>query len=129
MKIYVTSVFVEDQEIAHDFYTKKLGFNTKHDIPMGEHRWLTLTESENPSGVELLLEPSSHPAVPPYKAALVADGIPAISLRVGDVHHEFERLQSQGVEFTQPPTNMGDSVSAVFNDTCGNLVQIIQFED
>ncbi|WP_299408601.1 VOC family protein [Acaryochloris sp. IP29b_bin.148] len=129
MKIYITSVFVDNQELAHDFYTKALGFETKHDIPMGEHRWLTLIESENPNGVELLLEPSSHPAVPPYKAALVADGIPAISLRVADVHHEFGRLQSQGVEFTQPPTNIGNLVSAVFNDTCGNLVQIIQFDD
>lgn len=129
MKIYVTSVFVDDQELAHDFYTQKLGFKTKHDIPMGEHRWLTLTESENPSGIELLLEPSSHPAVPLYKAALVADGIPAISLRVSDVHQEFGRLQNQGVEFIQPPTNIGETVSAIFNDTCGNLVQIIQFED
>lgn len=129
MKIYITSVFVDEQDHALDFYTQKLGFEKKRDIPMGEHRWLTLTESENPSGIELLMEPSSHSAVLPYRAALVADGIPTISLRVTDVYREFERLQSHGVEFTQPPMELRDSVSAIFNDTCGNLVQIVQFDD
>lgn len=128
MKIYVTSVFVEDQQQALEFYTEKLGFEKKHDIPMGEHRWLTLTEPNNPGSVELLLEPSSHPAVSPYKTALTADGIPALSLRVDDVRGEHQRLLGLGLEFTQPPTEMGPTISAVFDDTCGNLIQLVQFE-
>ena len=129
MKLYVTSVLVDDQQKAHDFYTKKLGFETKHDIPMGEHRWLTLTEPGNPNDMELLLEPSEHPAVGPFKAAMVADGIPFASFRVEDVQKEHDRLTALDVEFTQPPTEMGPTVSAVFSDTCGNLIQIVQFND
>ncbi|MEL6110111.1 MAG: VOC family protein [Planctomycetota bacterium] len=128
MKIYVTSVPVDDQQRALEFYTEKLGFEKKHDIPMGEHRWLTLTEPKNPDSVELLLEPSAHPAVPPFKSALLADGIPMLSLRVDSVSGEHERLVGLGVEFTQPPTEMGPTISAVFNDTCGNLIQLVQFE-
>lgn len=128
MKLYVTSVLVDDQRKAQDFYTQKLGFETKHDIPMGEHRWLTVTEPGNPNRMELLLEPSAHPAVGPYKSALIADGIPLASFRVDDVQKEYERLLALGVEFTQPPTEMGPATSAVLDDTCGNLVQLIQFE-
>ena len=128
MKLYITSVFVNDQDRAHDFYTSKLGFKTKHDIPMGEHRWLTLTEAGNPESVEFLLEPSDHPAVKPYKAALVEDGIPVHSFQVADIQKEYERLQSLGVEFSQTPTEMGPVITAVLDDTCGNFIQLLQFK-
>ncbi|MDA3648409.1 VOC family protein [Saccharopolyspora indica] len=126
MKIYVTSVFVDDQRKAQKFYTEKLGFQVKHDIPLGEASWLTLVSPEAPEGTELLLEPDGHPAVKPYKTALVDDGIPATSFQVEDVRAEFERLTGLGVRFTQEPTEMGDVTTAVFDDTCGNLIQIVQ---
>ncbi|HAJ45986.1 MAG TPA: bleomycin resistance protein, partial [Alphaproteobacteria bacterium] len=91
MRIYVTSVFVDDQAKALEFYTKKLGFRVKHDISMGEYRWLTVVASEQPDGTELLLEPSAHPAVNPYKSALVQDGIPVTSFQVDDLDAEFKR--------------------------------------
>jgi catechol 2,3-dioxygenase-like lactoylglutathione lyase family enzyme len=125
MKIYVTNVFVDDQARALDFYTR-LGFRLKRDIPLGKHRWLTVTSPEEPDGVELLLEPSEHPAVPPFKQALVADGIPAASFQVGDLDAEFERLRALGVEFVQEPMVAGPVRMAVLNDTCGNLVQLVQ---
>ncbi|WP_269726605.1 VOC family protein [Saccharomonospora azurea] len=125
VRINITSVFVDDQEKAHRFYTEKLGFVTKHDVPLGGGaRWLTVVSPEQPDGTELLLEPDAHPAVRPYKEALVADGIPAASFAVSDVEAEVERLTGLGVRFTQPPLNMGDVTMAVFDDTCGNLIQI-----
>lgn len=124
MKIVVTSVFVDDQEKALTFYTEKLGFQKKQDIPMGEARWLTVVDPENPDGTELLLEPDGHPAAQPFKQALVSDGIPFTSFGVADVRMEFERLQAAGVRFTQPPVDMGPVTTAVFDDTCGNLIQI-----
>ena len=126
MKIIGTSVPVDDQEKAFAFYTEKLGFEVKHDIPMGEHRWLTLTSPGDSDGVELFLEPNAHPAVPPFQEALVADGIPWTMFSVDDCQAEYERLQAAGVEFTQPPTVMGEVTAAVFSDTCGNLIQIVQ---
>ncbi|MFK7818982.1 MAG: VOC family protein [Planctomycetaceae bacterium] len=129
MKLYVSSVLVDDQQKAQDFYTQKLGFETKHDIPMGEYRWLTLTEPGNPNEMELALEPNAHPAVDPFRSAMMTDGIPWTSFRVDDVQKEYDRLIALGVEFTQPPTEMGPTISAVLNDTCGNLIQIIQYED
>ena len=126
MRIYVTSVFVDDQRKALDFYTKTLGFNKKKDIDLGEASWLTVVSPDQPDGTELLLEPSGHPAVKPYKDALVQDGIPATSFAVDDVQAEFDRLRSKGVRFTQEPTEMGDVTTAVFDDTCGNLIQIVQ---
>ena len=126
MRIVVTSVLVEDQEKALRFYTEVLGFQKKHDVPMGEHRWLTVTSPEQPDGVELLLEPSEHPAAKPFKQALVEDGIPFTSFGVDDVKAEHARLESLGVQFTQPPTTFGDVTVAVFDDTCGNLIQIAQ---
>src|ERR1700730_17178433 len=126
MRIYITSIFVDDQAKAFDFYTKKLGFEVKHDIPVGEHRWLTVVSKEQPDGTELLLEPSDHPAVPPYKNALVEDGIPATSFQVDDVDAEFERLTDIGVKFTQEPMDAGPVRMAVFDDTCGNLLQLVQ---
>ena len=124
MKIYVTSVLVDDQEKALRFYSDVLGFQKKQDIPVGEDRWLTVVSAEDPGGTELLLEPDSHPAAKPYKAALVDDGMPATSFAVSDVKAEHERLVGRGVRFTQPPLEMGPVVTAVFDDTCGNLIQI-----
>ena len=126
MRIYVTSVFVEDQKQALDFYTNVLGFQKKRDIPLGSASWLTVVSAEQPDGTELLLEPSGHPAVKPYKRALVEDGIPATSFAVDDVQAEFDRLRSKGVRFTQEPTEMGGVTTAVFDDTCGNLIQIVR---
>jgi len=124
MRIVVTSVLVDDQEKALQFYTGRLGFLKKADIPMGEARWLTVVSPHDPDGTELLLEPDSHPAAGPFKAALVADGIPATSFGVDDVNAEFHRLRDLGVRFTQEPLEMGPVTTAVFDDTCGNLIQI-----
>jgi catechol 2,3-dioxygenase-like lactoylglutathione lyase family enzyme len=124
MRIYLTSVLVDDQDKALGFYTDVLGFQKKTDIPVGEARWLTVVAPDDPQGPELLLEPDAHPAAGPYKAALVADGIPATSVAVEDVHAEFQRLRGLGVQFTQEPAEMGAVTTAVFDDTCGNLIQI-----
>ncbi|OKJ36376.1 VOC family protein [Streptomyces sp. CB01580] len=125
MRIHLTSVFVDDQAKALHFYTDVLGFVKKHDVPVGEARWLTVVSPEDPGGTELLLEPSGHPAVRPYKDALVQDGIPATSFAVDDVRAEFDRLRALGVHFTQEPLEMGRITTAVFDDTCGNLIQIV----
>ncbi len=125
MRINVTSVFVDDQEKALRFYTEVLGFEKKHDIPLGGDRWLTVVSPENPDGTELLLEPDGHPAVRPFKEALVADGIPFASFAVSDVDSEVRRLTELGVRFTQRPLHMGEVTTAVFDDTCGNLIQIV----
>jgi catechol 2,3-dioxygenase-like lactoylglutathione lyase family enzyme len=126
MRIYVTSVLVDDQKQALDFYTNVLGFTKKTDIPLGDASWLTVVSPEQPDGTELLLEPSGHPAAKPFKNALVEDGIPFTSFSVDDVQAEFDRLRSKGVRFTQEPTEMGGVTMAVFDDTCGNLIQIVQ---
>ncbi|WP_030608291.1 VOC family protein [Streptomyces sclerotialus] len=126
MRIHLTSVFVDDQEKALRFYTDVLGFVKKHDVPLGEgFRWLTVVSPEVPDGTELVLEPSEHPAVRPYKTALVEDGIPATAFAVDDVQAEFERLRGLGVRFTQEPLEMGPVTTAVLDDTCGNLIQIM----
>jgi catechol 2,3-dioxygenase-like lactoylglutathione lyase family enzyme len=124
MRINVTSVLVDDQDKALRFYTDVLGFVKKTEIPLGEARWLTVVSPDEPDGVELLLEPDGHPAARPWKEALVADGIPFTSFAVDDVRAEYERLNALGVTFTQPPTEMGPVVTAFFDDTCGNLIQI-----
>ena len=124
MKIVLTSVLVDDQEKALSFYRDVLGFQLKVNVPMGEHRWLTLVSPDDPEGVQLLLEPDAHPAAKPFKAALMADGIPYTSFEIEDVHAEHARLSAAGVRFTQPPTAMGPVTTAVFDDTCGNLIQI-----
>ena len=125
MRITLTSVFVEDQALAATFYTEVLGFVVKHDIPLGEHRWLTVVSAEDPDGTELLLEPAGHPAVAPYRDALVTDGIPCAQFTVDDVRAEHERLTGLGVRFTQEPVEMGPVTTAVLDDTCGNLIQIV----
>ncbi|MEU1423351.1 VOC family protein [Kitasatospora sp. NPDC005751] len=125
MRIHLTSVFVDDQAEALRFYTEVLGFVTKHDVPLGQDRWLTVVSAEDPGGTELLLEPSGHPAVRPYRRALVEDGIPAASFAVDDVPAEYERLRALGVRFTQEPREMGPVTTAVLDDTCGNLIQLV----
>ena len=125
MKIALTSVFVDDQDKAAEFYTRVLGFETKHDIPMGEHRWLTVVSPQAPDGVELVLEPNAHPAAVAFQEAMAADGIPVAVFSVPDVGVEHDRLTGLGVRFTQPPTPMGPVVTAVLDDTCGNLVQLM----
>ncbi|MDH3439722.1 MAG: VOC family protein [Gammaproteobacteria bacterium] len=126
MKIRLNSIHVDDQARALDFYTNTLGFEKKHDIPMGEFRWLTVVSVEEPAATELLLEPNSHPAARAYQTALYADGIPTASFEVSDVDTEFSRLKEQGVQFTTEPTPVGDSKIAMFDDTCGNLVQLYE---
>ena len=124
MKIHLTSVLVDDQEKALRFYTETLGFQKKHDIPLGEHRWLTVVSPDDPDGTELLLEPDGHPAAKPFKEALVTDGIPFTSFAVDDVNAEYDRLLARGVQFTQKPVEMSTVTTAVLDDTCGNLIQI-----
>jgi catechol 2,3-dioxygenase-like lactoylglutathione lyase family enzyme len=124
MKINLASVLVDDQDKALRFYTEVLGFQKKSEIPLGEHRWLTVVSPDEPEGVELVLEPDGHPAAKPFKAALVHDGIPFTSFDVEDVHREYERLSANGVRFTQEPVAMGPVTTAVLDDTCGNLIQI-----
>jgi catechol 2,3-dioxygenase-like lactoylglutathione lyase family enzyme len=127
MRINVTSVLVDDQAKALAFYTDVLGFVKKTDIPLGGGaKWLTVVSPDAPDGVELLLEPDAHPAARPFKAALVEDGIPYTSFAVDDVRAEFDRLSGLGVTFVQPPTPMGPVTTAVFDDTCGNLIQIAE---
>lgn len=126
MKIIVTSIFVEDQDKALRFYTETLGFVKKHDVPTGEFRWIALVSPEDQDGTELLLEPNDHPAAQEYQKKLFAEGIPATMFGVADVHKEYNRLKNQGVEFTIEPTKMGDVTLAVFDDTCGNFMQIVQ---
>ena len=124
MRITLTSVLVDDQDKALRFYTEVLGFEKKTEIPLGDHRWLTVVSPEDRNGVELVLEPDEHPAARPFKAALVADGIPFTSFAVPDVRAETERLRALGVTFTQEPLEMGPLTTAVLDDTCGNLIQI-----
>lgn len=125
MRIILTSVYVHDQASALDFYTNVLGFEKKKDMPMGEHRWLTVVSPHAPDGTELLLEPDEHPAAKPFKEALVEDGIPFTSFGVDDVEAEYERLAAVGVRFTQRPMKAGPVTMAVLDDTCGNLIQLV----
>jgi catechol 2,3-dioxygenase-like lactoylglutathione lyase family enzyme len=126
MKIYQTSVFVSDQEKALRFYTEVCGFVKKTDIPVGEFRWLTVISPDQPGGTELLLEPNENPAAQVFQKALVDQGIPLTSFAVESVQQEYDRMSAQGVRFTMPPTEMGNVTVAVFDDTCGNLIQIAQ---
>ena len=126
MRIHLTGVFVDDQDKALRFYTETLGFKLKHNVPVGRFAWITVVSAEAPEGMELLLEPDEHPAVRPYKAALVKDGIPCASFASDDVEAEHERLAAKGVRFVQPPTDVGTVITAIFDDTCGNLIQIME---
>ncbi len=127
MRIRLASIPVQDQDKALKFYTEKLGFVEKRDIPIGDARWLTVVSPDEPDGVELVLEPNGeYPAMKALKAALVADGIPIMAFEVDDIHAEYERLRALGVEFTMEPTEAGPTTFAILDDTCGNLVQLYQ---
>jgi catechol 2,3-dioxygenase-like lactoylglutathione lyase family enzyme len=126
MKIILTSVMVDDQSKALKFYTDVLGFRVKHDIPMGEARWLTVVSPENSDGVELLLEPMGFAPAKTYQKALFDAGIPLTAFGVSDIDKEHERMKNAGVIFKSAPTKMGPVTVAVFEDTCGNLIQMVQ---
>lgn len=126
MKVGFSSVLVDDQAKALKFYTEALGFVKKQDISLGEYRWLTVVSPDGPQDVELLLEPNANPAAKTYQAALREQGIPLTMFVVDDIQHEYERLAGLGVAFRTPPTQAGPVTIAIFDDTCGNLIQIIQ---
>ena len=127
MKLQTVSIFVSDQQKAVEFYTQKLGFAVAADVPLGEHRWLTVVEAAQPEGTQISLEPDAHPAAAAFAAAMAADGIPMCILGVEDIESEYERLVGLGVTFTQPPTPMGPVTLAVLDDTCGNFLQLAQY--
>lgn len=124
-RLHVTNVLVDDQDKALAFYTERLGFTPKTDVPLGQHRWLTVAEPDATHGVELLLEPDEHPAAKAYKEALLEGGIPYTSLAVDDIVSAYRELEERGVRFIQPPTEMGGMITAILDDTCGNLIQLI----
>ena len=126
MKIKVTSVMVDDQDKALKFYTEKLGFVKKTDIPLGEHKWLTVVAGEEPDGVELLLEPMGFEPAKVFQKALFEAGIPWTAFNVDDIQKEYERLEKSGVKFSMKPTQMGPATIAVLDDTCGNNIQLVQ---
>ena len=132
MIISNASVFVDDQEKALKFYTEVLGFQLKRDIPVGNEdgdRWLTVVSPARPDGVELLLEPNGNPASSTFQQAIFAQGLPAMIFGVDDIEAEHERMTSLGVEFTMPPADIGPATMAVFKDTCGNLISLLQEHD
>ena len=126
MKIFITSVFVNDQTKALKFYTEVLGFVKKNDISAGNYRWLTVISPEGPADVELLLEPNENPAARTFQKAIHDSGIPANIFKVDDIHKEYERMKKLGVSFVMPPTRTGPATTATFDDTCGNLISISQ---
>lgn len=128
MKIKLASVSIDEYDKAVRFYTEALGFTLKRDIPLGnDARWITVVSPDDPNGVELVLEPNaSYPAMKALKESLVRDGIPFTAFEVNNIQKEYERMKKLGVEFTMEPTNMGMTTAAIFDDTCGNLIQIYQ---
>jgi glyoxylase I family protein len=126
MRIKLNSIMVDDQQKALEFYTGVLGFVTKHDIPVGEYRWITVVSPEGPDDLELVLEPNANPAGRTFQEALFQQGIPATAFESTDVAKDFQRLRAKGVVFTREPTNMGSVTIATFADTCGNLIQLYQ---
>src|SRR2546427_5517042 len=126
IKINLTSVMVDEQDKALRFYTEVLGFVKKTDIPVGQFKWLTVLSPDAPDGIELVLEPNAHPAAKTFQKALFADGIPLTSFAVDDIQKEYERMTKLSVTFSMKPTKTGPVTVAVFDDTCGNLIQIAQ---
>ena len=126
MRIALTSVFVSDQDEALRFYTETLGFVKKHDVPVGQFKWLTVVSPDDPDGTELLLEPNENPVSQTYQKGIFDQGIPAASFGVTDIRAEYEKLKSLGVAFTMEPTEVANVTVAVFDDTCGNLIQVVQ---
>jgi len=126
MRIRLNSVLVGDQEKALRFYTDILGFQKKMDLPVGEFRWLTVVSPDEPEAAELVLEPNAFPAAAEFQVALYEAGIPMTAFQVDDIHHDFKHLTALGVEFRGEPTDAGGVAQAVFDDTCGNLIQLYQ---
>jgi glyoxylase I family protein len=126
MRIKLTSIMVDDQEKGLKFYTEVLGFRKKHDIPVGEYRWITVVSPEGPADVELALEPNANPAGKTFQEAMFAQGIPLAAFEVSDIAQEFSRLTAKGVAFTKQPAKAGPVTIAVFADTCGNLIQLYE---
>lgn len=126
IRVKLTSILVNDQNRARQFYTDMLGFSIKHDIPMGQAAWLTLVASDNANGVELLLEPTGHPAAVTWQQALYKDGIPLTQLYTENLAAEFERLKAKGVSFKGEPKSMGPMKFVDFDDTCGNLIRLVE---
>ena len=126
MRIKLTSIMVDDQDKGLRFYTEVLGFTKKHDIPVGEYRWITVTSPEGPDDLELALEPNANPAGKAFQEAMFSQGIPIAAFEVADIAGEFARLTAAGVAFTRPPAPAGPVTLAVFADTCGNLIQLYQ---
>jgi catechol 2,3-dioxygenase-like lactoylglutathione lyase family enzyme len=126
MKINITSVMVDDQEKAFTFYTEVLGFLKKTEIPLGKYKWLTVVSPEGPGDIELLLEPMEFPPARIYQKALFDAGIPLTAFTVDDLKSEYERMEKLGVVFKSKPTKMGPVTVAVFDDTCGNLIQLVE---
>ena len=126
MKVKLTSVMVDDQEKALKFYTGVLGFIKKTDVPLGEHKWLTVVSKEEPDGVEVLLEPMAFAPAKVYQRALKDAGIPLTQFYVDDIQREYERLEKLGVKFSLKPRAMGPVTITVFDDTCGNNIQLVQ---
>lgn len=126
MKLKVTSLLVDDQEKALKFYTEILGFAKKTEVPLGDHKWLTVVSNEERDGIEILLEPMAFAPAAVYQKALFDAGIPLMAFNVDNIHSEYERLEKLGVVFSMKPTTMGPVTIAVFNDTCGNNIQLVQ---
>ncbi|HZN98092.1 MAG TPA: VOC family protein [Gemmatimonadales bacterium] len=126
MRIKLTSLIVDDQDRALRFYTEVLGFRKKHDIPVGEFRWITVTSPEGRDDLELVLEPNANPAGKAFQEAMFSQGIPLAAFEVADIAREYARLDAAGVAFTRKPTPTGPVVLAVMADTCGNLIQLYQ---
>ncbi|QOT00366.1 VOC family protein [Brevibacterium sp. JNUCC-42] len=126
MKIKLTSIFVDDQDKALTFYTEVLGFVKKNELPAGEFKWLTVVSPEGPDDIELLLEPLGHPAAKTFQKEMFEAAIPLTAFAVEDIHKEYERMKKLGVVFKTKPIDMGGTAIAVFNDTCGNLIQLFQ---
>jgi catechol 2,3-dioxygenase-like lactoylglutathione lyase family enzyme len=126
MRIKLTSIMVDDQDKALRFYTEVLGFRKKHEIPVGEYKWITVVSPEGPDDLELALEPNVNPAAKTFQESMFAQGIPLAAFEVGDIEKEYARLKAHGVVFTAEPAKAGPVAIAVFSDTCGNLIQIHQ---
>ena len=126
MKIKLTTIYVDDMDKALRFYTEVLGFRKKHDIPVGDYKWLTVVSPEGPDDIELSLEPNANPAGKTFQEAMFKQGIPIAAFEVSDIQGEYSRLVKQSVAFTREPTRMGPVTIAIFSDTCGNLIQLYQ---
>jgi catechol 2,3-dioxygenase-like lactoylglutathione lyase family enzyme len=126
VRIKLTSIMVDDQDKALRFYTDVLGFRKKHEIPVGEFKWLTVVSPEGPDDVELSLEPNANPAAKAFQEAMFTQGIPLAAFEVSDIQGEYARLRKQGVAFTREPTRTGPVLIAILSDTCGNLIQLYQ---